>query len=307
MVSVNTIVIILQQRMNSDKNSFKKKAYSNVIKQLLEDDFKDKNIKSMEDFKEIKGVGKSIHKLIQDIIDGVIKLDVEEEKKQNAIQMFMNIMSIGIVKAKKLVEENNIYTILELKNNQHLLNKKQIIGLNYYDDFNKKIPREEMNVHHAMIEKHLRDIDKNIIFNIVGSYRRGNESSGDIDVLVSHNSNPSDLLKKIVEKFRGQKYIVDDFAFGKEKYMGVCKVCSINRRIDILFIPPSQYPYALLYFTGSKIFNINMRKIALEKGYSLSEHGMKNMKTEQMVTQEMKTEKDVFKFLTMEYVEPENR
>lgn len=307
MVQVKTIVNILQQKMTLEKNGFKKKAYNTVVKQLLEDEFKDTDIKSMEDLKNVQGVGKSIHKLIQEIIYGTIKLDKDEEKKQNAMNMFMNIMSVGSVKAKALVEEHGIQTIAELKNNLHLLNKKQIIGLNYYEDFNKQIPREEMKIHHAMIEKTLKDVDKKIIFDIVGSYRRGKEYSGDIDVLVTHNSKPDDLLKTIVEKMKEQKYIVDDFALGKEKYMGVCKVCSVHRRIDILFIDPSQYSFALLYFTGSKLFNINMRKIALEKGYSLSEHGLKSIETNELIKKNITTEKDIFKFLSMEYVSPETR
>lgn len=307
MVQVKTIVNILQQKMTLEKNGFKKKAYNTVVKQFLEDEFKDMDIKSMEDLKNVQGVGKSIHKLIQEIIDGTIKLDKDEEKKQNAMNMFMNIMSVGSVKAKALVEEHGIQTIAELKNNLHLLNKKQIIGLNYYEDFNKQIPREEMKIHHAMIEKTLKDADKKIIFDIVGSYRRGKEYSGDIDVLVTHNSKPDDLLKTIVEKMKEHKYIVDDFALGKEKYMGVCKVCSVHRRIDILFIDPSQYSFALLYFTGSKLFNINMRKIALEKGYSLSEHGLKSIETNELIKKNITTEKDIFKFLSMEYVSPETR
>jgi DNA polymerase (family 10) len=87
-------------------------------------------------------------------------------------------------------------------------------------------------------------------------------------------------------------------AFGKRKFMGVI---NDKRRLDLLAVPPSKYPFALLYFTGSKEFNINMRKRALQKGMSLSEHGLKGN------NQSIQSEEDVFKVLDMEYLPPEKR
>jgi len=83
------------------------------------------------------------------------------------------------------------------------------------------------------------------------------------------------------------------------------------RRLDIVYVPPEEYAFALLYFTGSQEFNIRMRKIALDKGYSLSEHGLKIMKGKEKGAfyrgHEFRTEKDVFTFLEMDYVAPEKR
>lgn len=305
-VSTKTIIEILKNNANSEKNHFKKKAYTNVISQLDSENFKLKKIKNIEELSEIKGIGTSINKLITDIINGDVKIDIQQQIKSKAIEKFMDIMSVGSVKASSLVYDHNILSINDLKKNLHLLNNKQITGLKYYEDFTKKIPRDEMTVHHALIEKSLRDIDQNIVYNIVGSYRRGKSSSGDIDVLITH-PNGRNLLIEIIESLKKQEYIHDDFAFGKQKYMGVSKVCSIFRRLDILFITPEEYPFALLYFTGSKTFNIKMRKNALEKGYTLNEHGIKELKTNKLVDKKFKTENDIFDFLSMDYVEPGER
>ena len=62
---------------------------------------------------------------------------------------------------------------------------------------------------------------------------------------------------------------------------GVCKLADIDdvkhafRRIDIRLIPHDQYYCALLYFTGSDMFNKNMRGIALEKGFTLNEYSIR--------------------------------
>ena len=67
--------------------------------------------------------------------------------------------------------------------------------------------------------------------------------------------------------------------YGSKKYFGICKYGKngINRRIDIMYTSPQEYPFAILYFTGSSNFNKKMREHALELGYSMNEHGMYHM------------------------------
>ena len=64
---------------------------------------------------------------------------------------------------------------------------------------------------------------------------------------------------------------------GSRTYMGICALDKkhLNRRIDIKVYPKSQYGYAILYFTGSRQFNVNMRNQAIAYGYSLSDAGIK--------------------------------
>jgi DNA polymerase/3'-5' exonuclease PolX len=71
--------------------------------------------------------------------------------------------------------------------------------------------------------------------------------------------------------------------------------------------PEEEFAYAILYFTGSQNFNVAFRSYALEKGYSLNEHTLKPMKEGVPPVPSMKTEKDIFAFLGLEYVEPEQR
>jgi NAD-dependent DNA ligase len=82
------------------------------------------------------------------------------------------------------------------------------------------------------------------------------------------------------------------------------------RRVDFLYTGLEEFPFAILYFTGSKIFNTVMRHIALEKGYTMNEHGINNMegkKKGDKVAHRFKTEEDIFDFLGLEYKAPTER
>jgi NAD-dependent DNA ligase len=82
------------------------------------------------------------------------------------------------------------------------------------------------------------------------------------------------------------------------------------RRVDFLYTSLAEFPFAILYFTGSKIFNTVMRHIALEKGYTMNEHGINKMegkKKGDKVEHHFSSEKDIFDFLGLEYKAPTER
>ncbi|CAF0717193.1 unnamed protein product [Brachionus calyciflorus] len=100
-------------------------------------------------------------------------------------------------------------------------------------------------------------------------------------------------------------------------YLGVCRLNeenSLNRRLDIIVVPFSEYACALLYFTGSAHFNRSMRHLAAKLGLSLSEKSLnKNVIRkgkekinvgEKIITN---TEEDIFRILNIPYRMPEER
>ena len=88
--------------------------------------------------------------------------------------------------------------------------------------------------------------------------------------------------------------------------MGVCKIPQFAQymRIDIRLVTPQQYPYAILYFTGSKNTNTFMRNKAIKLGLKLNEYGLFDADNNII---ELKTEKDIFKYLDINYLEPQDR
>ena len=109
-------------------------------------------------------------------------------------------------------------------------------------------------------------------------------------------------MKKFVSDL--SSYILETLALSDKKFMGICKN---NRRIDMLITSPEEFPYAQLYFTGSKDHNIIMRTKAKKMGYSLNEKHLMPLNDKIKQAPKMKNEKDIFDFLQMEYKNPENR
>ena len=105
--------------------------------------------------------------------------------------------------------------------------------------------------------------------------------------------------------------MVETSLIGSIKCLAIGKIgSSPARRIDFMFSPPEEYPFAILYFTGSALFNTVMRNRALQLGYSLNEHGLYKMvdgKKTHKISHRFHSEKSIFDFLKMEYKHPFER
>ena len=307
----DTILQLLTEMRNIEiinKQPFKVKAYNKAIHEIELVD----SIDSMDDLEGVNGVGVGIRGKIMQIFEtGTIK-EVDAKKGEEYIMKELtSVHGIGPVKAKELYNKN-IKSIHDLNQNLDQLNAIQKIGLKYHDDMQIRIPRKEMDKHVAFLGK---VIDGTILyyaetFEVAGSYRRRLTSSGDIDLIVS--SDEPKYLEMLVNNLKNVKYVVDILACGDKKFMGLVKLPrhKTYRRLDILIANPERYAFAILYFTGSQMFNIHMRNIALEQGYSLNEYGLtplKNNKRLVAAIPQFRTEKDIFDFLKMEFVEPWKR
>ena len=277
-------------------NSFKKTI--NLIKDL------DYEINSAEQLKNIKGIGKGTIDRINEILkNGNLEENKKIEKKQKNISDFnklQTITGIGPAKARQLIDKKISFNDLIQKPSDSMLKElthHQLIGVKYYHDLLKRIDCSLI----SDIEKYLKKFD--FKFNICGSYRRKKPDSGDIDILILEEKK---TLKDIVKLLTQDNFIIDNLTDdGKTKYMGICKTSKSHAmRIDIRLIPKQSYPFALLYFTGSKKTNTYMRNIAIKAGYKLSEYGLFDKKNNLI---SLKSEEEIFKFLDIPYLSPEKR
>ena len=265
------------------------------------------NINTVEDVKNIKGVGNTTYLILKEYCDTGMVQYIENEKK-NPLYSLCEIYGIGTKKAKELILKN-ITSIESLKNNQDELNNIQKIGLQYYDEINKKIPREEIDLY----KKEFTDLFNKIndgfsSFEIVGSYRRGAAQSGDIDFIISNQKNDPSIFDKFLDILKKKNYIIEFLSRGSVKSLTIARLPGKTaRRLDFLYSPPKEFSYAILYFTGSKYFNTAMRQRALDLGFSLNEHRLINKETKEVICLDMKTEKHIFNFLGMKYKQPEER
>lgn len=132
---------------------------------------------------------------------------------------------------------------------------------------------------------------------LVGSYRRGKPTSGDIDIL--YFGDLDKLLDKL-EKNLGDKWIL--VSRGPSKIAGIF----VNKKtveIDLWVCNPENKAAMMLYSTGSKTNNIRMRHIAKYRGMKLNQYGL--FKDDKLIP--TKTEKDIFDKLEMKYLEPSER
>lgn len=276
------------------------------LTELKDFDNSDQKTIELNKLQTVTGIGpKKALQMYDDKItlDILLKLFADLSTKHNT-QDIKEIMSHA-------VEDNNY-----LQNLTH----HQLVGVKYYSQINERIPRDEIKKIEQKIKLVINKLDPKLIFTICGSYRRQLATSGDIDILITHpdvkeEDDVDNQLIDIVASLTKSKLLVDDLtALGKTKYMGICKLnkTSPGRRIDIRFIAHNDYYPALLYFTGSKDLNTNMRAEALKLGYTINEYGIYKMtkkdgkivKGDKLV---VNSEADIFKLVNMEYLNPEDR
>ena len=297
---MDSLIFIMKNR----REFIRAKAYSNARDSIV--NFKG-TIRGPNDIKGRYGIGKSIQEKLEIFTKTGTLPIIEEEKallqKYRAMEVFTDIYGVGEKKAEELINEE-IYTIEELKKHQSLLNDKQKIGLAYYHDILKRIPRKEINVY----DKIFREIyGENM--EIVGSYRRNKPDSGDIAVILTGTSDEYiDFIDTLIDR----KIILEVLSRGPTKCLVIAKLPrhKIARRVDFLFSPATSYAFALLYFTGSKEFNTNMRERALRMGYTLNEHGFSKMegrKKGAKIDKVFPSEDAIFEFLQMKYKAPNER
>ena len=229
----------------------------------------------------------------------------------------MKIYGVGKTNATKLYD-SGMRTLQDIRKHPNLLNSKQLIGLKYVDDLQIKIPRNEITELFNIVKSHLHEIVPKELIEAepCGSYRRGKELCGDIDILITRNDDDAieHILEQLLERLHKINFIKETLALTKDlglstksQFMGICRLRNDLpfRRIDIKVYSKDCYAFALLGFTGSAEFNRNLRQKAKELGYSLSDDGLTQLSTGKKIT--CLTEKEIMQALGENYIPPTKR
>jgi DNA polymerase beta len=318
MTDVKPLVVKAFQTMleeyTAQNNRWKCKAYRNALNTL--NDIPE--IVTLDDIKGAKGFGKSLTEHVKEIIDTHEMKAAKHSEKAESIKNLMTIHGIGVQTARKLIDKG-LHTVDQLRNayvnGEIKLTDAQKLGLKYYEDMHKRIPYAEMQKHEHYMQEMMTHLSKTATLSVVGSYRRKAPNSGDIDVLITDKDRT--IFDTFIANMERSGYFFGTLAKGDVKYNGFCSLPGRKkktaRRVDVLYTSPEEYPFALLYFTGSGEYNKRMRAHALKKGYSLNQMNMIDMSSstsdsETIVDPKLfKTEKDIFTFLEFPYADPENR
>jgi len=289
---------------------FKARAYKKGEETILT---MNEDINTYKQLEGKPGMGSAILKKLKEF-EETGKVGYLERERVNPINVFTQVHGIGIKNAKEIIEKG-ITTIEELNKHPEMLNNVQKKGLRYYEDLTHRIPREEIEVYDKQIQKVFDTIfvsqKDDVSFEIVGSYRRGLASSGDIDLIITSKLDNKKVFADFLDGLIKEKIIIEVLSRGKVKSLTIGQLEGKKaRRLDFLYAPPDEYAFAVLYFTGSKAFNTIMRHHALSKGVTLNEHGlykMENKKKGDKIVGEFLSEQDIFSYLGLEYKTPEQR
>lgn len=143
---------------------------------------------------------------------------------------------------------------------------------------------------------HLRKQKSVVRVDALGSLRRQVSTIGDVDIAAA-TDNPEEVIGHFL-KFPHQKVI-------DQGPKGATLLLANGRQVDLRVQKPDAYGAMLQYFTGSKNHNIQLRAYALDKGLSLNEHGIKNVKTGKV--KEYSSEESFYKAVGLPYMPPELR
>lgn len=286
-------------------------AYRNAARSIeslskdVKDIYKKDGIEGLED---IPGVGKHIAEKIEEYIKtGKIKTFQRLKKKMPVkIDELMRVEGLGPKTIMILYKKLKIKNISDLERaaKSGKLSKLPRMGEKTEENILKSIAFAKTTGKRKLLGfalENAREIVKKLKsqnyinkVEVAGSIARRKETIGDIDILIT-TKNPS----KAMDYFTSLPDVKRVIAKGLTK----SSVIYNDTEVDIRALDPNQFGSAMQYFIGSKAHNVAVRKIAIKKGYKLSEYGL--FKGKKVIA--AKEEKEIYKKLGMQWIPPELR
>ena len=297
----------LEDIMMRQGEPFRARAYHKAVETIMK--FPN-DITNPEQLAGLPGIGKTIMSKLKEYVEtGTLR--ALEKYRNDPMNTLTKVYGIGPKKAKAFIAEG-LDTIAKLKANPDKLTAAQKLGVQYFDDIEMRIPRAEIGEYQKAFEKVFKtSVPAGSKFEIVGSYRRGAATSGDIDMIITNSSDNREAFTGFLQGLQDAGIITHLLSKGKTKSLTIGQLPGKPaRRIDLMYSPPEEYAFATLYFTGSKAFNTMQRQRALDLGFTLNEHGMHEMingRKGAKVKGDFPTEQSIFAFLGMKYKEPTQR
>jgi DNA polymerase (family 10) len=268
----------------------------------------------------LPGIGHTIKSRLEELFKtGKVKrFDLVKKNIPPSVFELLNIPSFGPKKAYRLAvefnlnEPKNVVSQLEqlaIKNKIASLSgfgeKSQSGILKTIKEYRQSAGKlKRMNLPYAMdsagkIISYMRRLDSVEQIEALGSLRRKKETIGDIDLAVATSS-----PKKVLDYFTKYEEIKRIIEKGDTT---ASILVSGSVQIDLMTQPMKNFGSLLQHLTGSKNHNIKLREIALKKGFSLSEYGVKKKINEKLTLTSYQSEEEFYKALGLDWIPPEIR
>ncbi len=296
-------------------NGFRVRAYRNgaraisdlgqSVKAIVEDD--------PAKLQEIDGVGKSVaEKCVELVRDGQLEQlnELRKAVPESALAI-MRIPGLGPKKAAALFKQLGVKTLQDVKQaceDQKVRELKGfgakteetiLKGIPLAEEGEKRIYWQAADELAAAMREHLGQCDGISKLELAGSYRRGKETVGDLDVLVV-----ADDVDEVMDLFGDFNGVETVLARGGTK-MSVRLTTGFQ--IDLRVVPAESFGAALQYFTGSKEHNVVLRGKARQAGLKINEYGVFRVEGDEETYIAGETEEDVYATLKMPVFAPETR
>ena len=265
---------------------------------------------------EIPGIGKGMAANIQEI-EKAGTLPLREEllvKYKPSMLELLRLPGMGPKSVALFWEALQVSSVAELETaiaegrlkDLPRFGEKQIEKLRKgIDDYKKNSGRFLIDEAEQAAEKltaYLRAFPGIEVVEPAGSLRRGRETVGDLDILVTGPACAEDAVQAAVDYTAAYPPITNLIAKGQNKV-------SFNLRsglqVDVRLLPRGSYGAALQYFSGSKMHNVSLRQRALKRGYTLSEYALARIEDGTFIAGA--TEEEIYAALGMAWIAPELR
>jgi len=268
---------------------------------------------------DIKGIGSSIAEDIKSYAE-TGKIDVLEDLRERipeGIIKWLDISGLGPKNIAKIHKELGITEIEELKEacldgrvaSLEGLGEKSAQkianSIEWMEQFEERCRLDQAVEIAEPLVSFLSDLDGVDEIEVAGSLRRSKETIGDVDILIAAER---EHVSALFDAFVNHELVVDVLGRGDTK----SSIRTLEgRQVDLRIVKPSEFPAALMYFTGSKEHNIVLRQRARDRGLSLNEYGLFKLDDEGEADfdspVDYSSESDIYRQLDLNFIPPELR
>ncbi|XP_032160045.1 DNA-directed DNA/RNA polymerase mu isoform X6 [Mustela erminea] len=279
-------------------------------------------------------------RVVQELLEHGVCEEVERVRRSERYQtmkLFTGIFGVGVKTADRWYRDG-LRTLDSLHEQLQRLTQQQRAGLQHYRELSIPVQRPEAEALQQEVEAAAVDILPGATVTLVGGFRRGKLHGHDVDLLLSHPQEGlvAGLLPHVMRRLERQGLVLyhqhhrghpEDTAYHRTRHShtmdaferSFCIFCLPHSpgaaaggahrravRVDLVAVPVSQLPFALLGWTGSKHFERELRRFSRkERGLCLNSHGL--FDPEQKMLLRVASEEDIFRHLGLEYLPPEQR
>jgi len=296
-----------------DANPFRVRAYRNAARTIRDfpEPLTDLVRAGTKDLTDIAGIGDDLAEKITAIVTtGELPLQKELARKLPAgLLDLLRIPGLGPKRVKLLYKKLKVKSaadlataldkgrVQKLKGFGPKMEEKMRAGIGQAQVGERRMLLNEAETQATAVVAYLQAGGGIGQIEVAGSYRRRRETIGDLDIVVTSEGKNS---APVMDRFVAYGDVADVISKGETR--ATVKLRG-GLQVDLRAVEPDAYGTALVYFTGSKAHNIDLRKIAQEKSYKLNEYGL--FKGTRRVAG--KTEEEVYAKLGLDWIPPELR